>query len=178
MTVSPTEQQIPRLAVFLDLDQTLVMTQAIESLRTKRNWPKVYKALHTTHLPPGTNAFLEEVVTLATVGIVTNSPRTYAKRLLAHHGLTLPVLVAYHDVRNHKPNPDPILRAAEIVGIPVHRCIHVGDSETDVEASLRAGSITVAVGWGASDAISSDQVQLFARNWDEVLEFIRSKASR
>jgi HAD superfamily hydrolase (TIGR01509 family) len=167
----------PGLAVFLDLDQTLVMTQAIESLRKKRDWPSVYRALHKTYLPPGTKVFLQQVATLASVGVITNSPRLYANRLLAHHGLTLPVLVAYYDVKNHKPNPDPILKAAEMVGLPVHRCIHVGDSDTDIEASLRAGSITVAVEWGASDTISTKQVQLFARSWDEVLEFIRSRVA-
>jgi HAD superfamily hydrolase (TIGR01509 family) len=165
------------LAVFLDLDQTLVMTHAIESLRKKRDWPSVYQAFHKTHLPPGTKAFIRQLGTLAKVGVVTNSPRSYAVRLLTHHGLNVPVLVAYHDVKNHKPHPDPILKAAELVRLPIQRCIHVGDSVTDIEASVRAGSITIAVEWGSSDTISTEQVQFFARNWDEVLEFIRSTAA-
>lgn len=165
------------LALFLDLDQTLVITQAIEPLRQKRNWPAVYRAFDRTRLPPGTKAFLREAPRLATLGVITNSPRTYATRLLAYHSLDVRVLVAYHDVRNRKPNPDPIVRAAEIVGLPVERCIHVGDSETDIEASLRAGTITVAVGWGASATIRANGIQCFARNWDEVLEFVRSTAA-
>jgi HAD superfamily hydrolase (TIGR01549 family) len=168
----------PSVAVFLDLDQTLVITQAIESLRQKRNWSAVYRAFDKTHLPPGTKKFLEKAATLATVGVITNSPRSYATRLLAYHDLDVRVLVAYHDVRNHKPNPDPILRAAEIVGLPVDRCIHVGDSETDIEASVRAGSITVVVGWGALNKIAANHVNCFAGNWDEVLEFIRCAAAQ
>jgi HAD superfamily hydrolase (TIGR01549 family) len=164
----------PGLAVFLDLDQTLVITQAIEPLRKKGNWRAVYRAFDKTHLPPGTKAFLGEAATLATVGVITNSPRSYATRLLAYHDLDVRVLVAYHDVRSHKPNPEPILKAAEIVGLPVDRCIHVGDSATDIQASLRAGSITIAVEWGAADIIKMEHVQLFARNWDEVLGLIRS----
>jgi HAD superfamily hydrolase (TIGR01509 family) len=167
----------PSLAVFLDLDQTLVITQAIEPLRQRRNLPAVYRALDKTYLPPGTKAFLRDAAALATVGVVTNSPRSYATRLLAYYDLDVRVLVAYHDVRNHKPNPDPILKAAEIVGLPVDRCIHVGDSQTDIEASVRAGSITVAAGWGALNTDGSNHVDCFARNWDEVLEFIRSRAA-
>jgi HAD superfamily hydrolase (TIGR01549 family) len=163
------------LAVFLDLDQTLVITRAIEPLRQKRNWPAVYRAFDQTRLPPGTKAFLREASKLATVGIITNSPRSYATRLLAYHELDVRVLIAYHDVGNHKPHPDPILKAAGMVGLPVDRCVHVGDSETDIEASLRAGSITVAVSWGEAHTIHPNGVEFFARNWAEVLEFIRGR---
>jgi len=173
-----TTDDSPGLAVFLDLDQTLVITQAIEALRQKRNWPAVYRAFDQTRLPLGTKAFLREAAKLATLGVITNSPRSYATRLLAYHDLDVRVLVAYHDVRNHKPNSDPILKAAEMVGLPVDHCIHVGDSETDIEASLGAGSITVAVAWGAANPNHRKGVECFARNWEQVLEFIRGKCCR
>lgn len=165
------------LAIFLDLDQTLVITQEIETLRQRRDWAAACRAFDKTRLPPGTKAFLREAATLATLGVITSSPRPYATKLLAYHELNVRVLVAYHDVGKRKPHPDPILKAAEIVGLPVDHCIHIGDSEIDVEASLHAGSIAVAVGWGASATTRADGVQCFARNWDEVLQFIRCKAA-
>ena len=86
----------------------------------------------------------------------------YAERLLAHHNLDLKVLVGYRDVRNHKPHPEPILKGAELLGIPVENCIHVGDSATNIEASLRARAITVAVSWGSPNGQPQAGVQLWA----------------
>jgi HAD superfamily hydrolase (TIGR01549 family) len=163
--------------LLLDLDQTLVITQPLESLRNTarktRNWNPVYQAFHKTYLQPYTESFVAQVSQLATVGVVTNSPRPYAERLLAHHGLDLRVLVGYRDVRNHKPHPEPILRGAELLGIPVENCIHVGDSATDIEASLRARAITVGVAWGSPNGQPHAGVQLWAKTWEEVLQFIR-----
>jgi len=165
--------------VLLDLDQTLVITQPLESLRNTarrtRNWNPVYRAFDKTYLQPHTQSFVAQVSQLATVGVVTNSPRPYAERLLAHHNLDLRVLVGYRDVLNHKPHPEPILKGAELLGIPVENCFHVGDSATDIEASLRARAITVAVTWGSPNGQPHAGVQLLAKTWEEVLQFIRSR---
>jgi hypothetical protein len=64
--------------VLLDLDQTLVLTQALETLRRKRIWPQVYAAFDRTLLPPGTLAFLSQAGKLAKLGVVTSAPRPYA----------------------------------------------------------------------------------------------------
>ena len=60
--------------VLLDLSQTLVLTQALEALRKKRIWPRVYAAFDRTLLPAGTSAFLSEAGTLAKLGDVTSAP--------------------------------------------------------------------------------------------------------
>ena len=164
------------VGVLLDLDQTLVLTEAIEPLRRKREWPRVYQSFDRTTLPPRTKSFVQQITQIARVGVVTNSPRPYAERLLAYHDLDIPVLVAYRDVTNHKPHPEPLLLAAGLLEIPVKRCVHVGDSATDIEASVRAGAITVAVDWGTANAIIDLRVKLVARAWDDVLQFVRSKA--
>jgi hypothetical protein len=88
--------------VLLDLDQTLVLTGAMELLRRRRAWSRVYKSFDQTTLPPGTVRFLSKVGELAKLGVVTTSPRTYAERLLAYHGLKLPVLTT-------SPNESPTL---------------------------------------------------------------------
>jgi len=164
------------LGVLLDLDQTLVLTDAIEPLRRKRDWRSVYQSFEKTTLPPGTRSFIQQITRIANVGVVTNSPRSYAERLLAYHELDIPVLVAYRDVTNHKPHPEPLLLAAKRLEIPVHRCVHVGDSATDIEASVRAGAMTLAVSWGAARAIVDVRVELVAHSWDEVFQFVRSAA--
>lgn len=162
-------------AILLDLDQTLVLTDGIEPLRRARQWPTVYRSFDRTTLPAGTRAFLERAKDLAAVGVVTTSPRPYAERLLDYHELDIPVLVAYHDVSNRKPHPEPILKAAEILQVPVSRCIHVGDSESDADSSSRAGAITVVATWGAARKFTDNRVQAVCTGWNEVMQFVESR---
>lgn len=84
--------------ILLDLDQTLVITAELESLRRRRAWVKVYRAFPKTSLPPSTREFLRSAKDLGSLGVVTTSPRAYAERLLAYHALDLPVIIAYDKV--------------------------------------------------------------------------------
>jgi len=173
MKVVP-EMVSKKWGVLLDLDQTLVITASIEPLRRARAWLKVYKSFGETALPPETAKFIEKVSNIAKMGVVTTSPRPYAERLLAHHRLQLPVLVAYHDVTQRKPNPEPLLKAAARLELQPARCIHVGDQIADIEAAIRAGAIAVALSWDGflSKAEVSGNNAPFCANWDDVYEVI------
>ena len=111
--------------VFFDLDQTLVLTDELEYLRRKRAWNQIYECLFKTILPPGTQQFIGSVSKIATVGVITSSPRQYAEKVLQYHALDIPVLVAYHDTARRKPNPDPILKAAMDSGLHPFNCFFV-----------------------------------------------------
>src|SRR5436309_16097559 len=103
----------PLWAILLDLDETLVRTQAIEAYRKKPYWSIIHRYFDQTRLPMHTLPFLERIRPHFVLGIVTSSPRIYAERLIAYHRLSIPVLAAYHDTPGkHKPEPDPLLYAA------------------------------------------------------------------
>lgn len=42
-----------------------------------------------------------------------------------------------------KPCPDPVLRAAQQIGVPARACILIGDSPTDIEAARAAGAWSI-----------------------------------
>ena len=44
-----------------------------------------------------------------------------------------------------KPHPTPIRHAAQLLGVPVERCVMVGDTTVDVKSARRAGAWAVAV---------------------------------
>jgi HAD superfamily hydrolase (TIGR01549 family) len=163
-----------RWGVLLDLDQTLILTAAIEPLRRRRAWSEVYRSFGKTALPPGTPEFIAEMQRLATLGVVTTSPRSYAERLLSHHGLDIPVLVAYHDVSRRKPDPEPILKAAAKLGLEPARCIHVGDQPGDLTAAIRAGAIAIGLTWdGTLDTNTCEgPVEGCCSSWNEVYDLI------
>lgn len=47
-----------------------------------------------------------------------------------------------------KPAPDAALFAAARMGVPIERCVYVGDSEVDMESARAAGVSCVSVSWG------------------------------
>lgn len=57
-------------------------------------------------------------------------------------------VVTADDVQVHKPEPYPLLFAAERMGVDVTRCMYVGDSPHDVTSARRAGAVAVAALWG------------------------------
>jgi HAD superfamily hydrolase (TIGR01509 family) len=55
------------------------------------------------------------------------------------------VTVSGDDVARTKPEPDPYLRAAELLGVDPTRCVALEDSETGAASAVAAGCLTVVV---------------------------------
>jgi HAD superfamily hydrolase (TIGR01509 family) len=63
-----------------------------------------------------------------------------------------PAIVDASRVENAKPEPDLLLAAAAQLGVAPEDCWYVGDSAWDMMASVRAGTVSVAVTTGATSA--------------------------
>ena len=81
---------------------------------------------------------------------VTNKAGGSARRLLDAGGLSawLPQLVAGDSLPQRKPDARVLRHAADLLGVPVARLAHVGDSRTDVAAARNAGAVAWAVPYG------------------------------
>ncbi|MGD8243913.1 MAG: HAD family hydrolase [Anaerolineae bacterium] len=79
--------------------------------------------------------------------VVTTRGRDDAQAFLAQHNLgdLFQAVVTRESTRRLKPHPEPICRAARQLGIPVERCVMVGDTTMDVKSARRAGARAVAV---------------------------------
>jgi pyrophosphatase PpaX len=84
------------------------------------------------------------------LGIVTSKERRTAERGMALYGIDrlVSVLVSMDDTTNHKPHPEPLLRAMELMGASPERTIYVGDSVHDMKAGRAAGLRVAAALWG------------------------------
>lgn len=84
------------------------------------------------------------------MGIVTSKSRAVALMGIDRFSLMrfFETLVACDDVPIHKPEPYPLLHAAQQLGVEITRCAYVGDSPHDMAASIAAGSISIAATWG------------------------------
>lgn len=79
------------------------------------------------------------------VGIVTRSPRKYAKSLLAAYGYTYDCLIASLDTLRSKPAPDPLLKCAIKLKVKPENIVHIGDQKTDLQAGNNAGMMSLLI---------------------------------
>ncbi|MCY1018259.1 HAD-IA family hydrolase [Pyxidicoccus sp. MSG2] len=139
-------------AFLFDLDMTLLDTSALQDARKQQKWQFVAANLHlakpysfpngpTVHEVPGQLKAMGHPV-----GIVTSSPRPYAKALLKRFQVPYDALVAGTEVPA-KPNPDPIQKALKDLKVKPANAYYVGDAYEDFEASYRAGVRSIGAGW-------------------------------
>lgn len=137
--------------IIFDLDDTLVNTKGLAHLR-RHNWQECYR-----QIPMVTKLNIDLKVLLALkkrnfkIGIVTNSPRTYAEKILDFHKVPYDSLIAYHDTDRRKPHPDPMLKCAKLMGLQPVSCINIGDNINDMVAGLKANMHCIGVVWGESN---------------------------
>jgi pyrophosphatase PpaX len=84
------------------------------------------------------------------LGLVTAKRRATVE--LAFNALPLrhffETVVGGDETRGHKPDPEPLLLAAERMDVQPRECAYVGDSPFDIRAAKAAEMFAVAVTWG------------------------------
>jgi HAD superfamily hydrolase (TIGR01509 family) len=95
---------------------------------------------------PGARELLAEVAASGVPhALVTSSQREFADAVLAGTGFRFPVMVTGDDVTAHKPDPEPYLLAAKLLGVDPARCIALEDSPNGVASAGAAGCLVIAV---------------------------------
>ncbi|OPX84307.1 MAG: Pyrophosphatase PpaX [Pelotomaculum sp. PtaB.Bin104] len=104
-----------------------------------------------TRLYPGTLETLSFLKSQGLkMGIVTSKGRPVTLRSVAHTGLDrfMDVIVTAHDVLKHKPDPEPLMKALNVLDSKVGQAIFIGDSSFDILTGQNAGTMTLGVTWG------------------------------
>jgi len=108
-------------------------------------------------LIPGTEVIFKEIAaTGIKIGLVTSTPaqRMAVKMIpLSNAGLVhlLEVIVTADDVRHRKPSAEPLIQCSEKLGVPLEKCVYVGDTRVDIRAGKAANMGTVGVLTGFDD---------------------------
>lgn len=79
--------------------------------------------------------------------IATSSRHQAVDRHLSAHGLDgrFDAVVAHGDYTRGKPNPDPFLKAAELLDVAPAFCLALEDSHNGVRAASEAGMMTIMI---------------------------------
>lgn len=167
-------------AIVCDLDQTLVDTRTLKLFRSNRRWSEAYARIPTCTLVAGAREFLSNCSGIP-IAVVTNSPSKYAERVLAHFEIRFDVLVAFHDVRCRKPDPEPTLLALQKLGIPASNTWCIGDQPEDIISAKAAGVSTTIGILAASDTATellASTPSVVVANWTEVALLLSRSTGR
>jgi pyrophosphatase PpaX len=84
------------------------------------------------------------------LGIVSAKRKPTVERVFegAGIGAFFDVVVGSDDTERHKPDPEPLLKALELLDARPGEAAYVGDSPFDVAAARAAGVFAIAVAWG------------------------------
>jgi pyrophosphatase PpaX len=112
-----------------------------------------------------------------TLGIVTAKRRATADLAFARVplGHLFETVVGGDETARHKPDPDPLLLAAERLGVDPADCAYVGDSPFDIRAAHAAGMHAVAVTWGgihAREILEREAPDAIVDNATELLDVL------
>lgn len=81
------------------------------------------------------------------LGVVSTRSVAEAQTFLSELGVDgrIEAVVGRDSTWRIKPHPQPVLKAAEQLGVPAERCVMVGDTTVDMRAARRAGAWAVGV---------------------------------
>ncbi|WP_027359767.1 HAD-IA family hydrolase [Desulforegula conservatrix] len=134
--------------LLIDLDGTLVNTSEIDELRLERLWNKCKDNLHKTQIYNGISELLRRAKdNNIAIGVVTSSISNYAINVLNYHQIKYDILIAYHDVNNRKPHPEPYLLAVKKLNLDITKTIGIGDSADDAISLKCSGIFSYGAGW-------------------------------
>jgi len=113
------------------------------------------------------------------LAVVTSKSKASARRGLALCGFAelFETVVALDDCEQHKPAPEPALRALAALGRTAGSALMIGDSPHDLACGRAAGCATAAVGWGPfpSSHLRAERPDHWLERFDDLLELCATR---
>lgn len=93
------------------------------------------------------------------LAIVTTKFVQGAKEGLATFGLDhyFDAIIGLDSVVEHKPHPEGVLKALEVLGVSPEEAVFVGDNATDILAGHAANVISIGIGWSRKGTVSIEK---------------------
>ena len=102
-------------------------------------------------LYPGARETLESLAEQSiALAVISNKNESLCRSILEalHIDTFFKIICGGDTFEEMKPSPLPLLKAVELLAVPVNCSVMVGDSSNDIQAGIRAGIVTVGCSWG------------------------------
>jgi phosphoglycolate phosphatase len=92
-------------------------------------------------------------------GIVTNKPESLAVQLLKYFPRmnSCKVMIGGDTFKQRKPDPFPLIHAANVLDVAPEECLYIGDAQRDIEAANAANMVSILANYGYIE--DTDNVQ-------------------
>jgi phosphoglycolate phosphatase-like HAD superfamily hydrolase len=131
---------------------------------------------HHFRLVPGVQEMLSQLAKCYPLSVVSTRDDRSTRYFLDHYGLSpfFTAIITALTAEHTKPYPDPILLAAERMGVPPEACLMVGDTTVDIRAGKAAGAQTVGVlcGFGVERELRRRGADLILKSTPQVAEVL------
>jgi phosphoglycolate phosphatase len=110
------------------------------------------------------------------LSIITNKPEQFVAPIL--EGLGFGTLIEHYlggdSLPRKKPNPLPLLKMCELMGVGIDESVMVGDSKNDILAANACGmqSIGVTYGYNYAEDIRTYSPTVVIDNFEDILKFL------
>ncbi|TFY98441.1 HAD family hydrolase [Ramlibacter rhizophilus] len=95
------------------------------------------------------------------------------ERFLTHYGVRrhFSAVIGAQTTRRLKPHPEPLLHAAEVMGVAPSACLMIGDTRVDIDTGVAAGAQTVGVlcGFGREEELREAGADLILPTTSDLL---------
>jgi len=152
----------PLIGLPLDIMFVKLGVEQEEAMAYVKAYKEHYKTIHTqkTTLIPNAREAIEFAHGYARLGIVTTKTSEYSRVLLEHFDLMkyFDVLIGREDVEHPKPDPEPVLKALNALGLRFGQVAYfIGDTDVDMLAAEEAeiGCVGVLSGYMSKEELSS-----------------------
>lgn len=177
------------LAKGLSLRQILenVFTSPIDNVTYSMCREKILTLFRVAELEkikpfPGTEELFRYLMTAGIkIGIATGRTSSAEDEMLRFKKLGLyryiSAIVTSQEIEHRKPAPDAIIECAKRMGIPIDKCIVVGDTESDIIAAKSAGAIAIAVTTGHEDeqTLLKARPEIVLKSMIELLSYLKKR---
>lgn len=82
------------------------------------------------------------------------------------------VFITASDTENHKPHPEPIQKAIDLLAVEKSETIYIGDSLYDMKSAKACGVKFAVANWGALDLALFTEADYFLENPADLLKLI------
>ena len=124
---------------------------------TIQEFIREYKRQYPPHMAAGARLIQNARETMEKISgagypicLITSERRANAQFILDRLGLApfIPNLISRDDAEKFKPDPEPLLKAMKLLGLPPEACVYIGESPFDIEAGVASGAFVVGVASG------------------------------
>src|SRR3989344_3857337 len=153
---------------------TLLDSKNIDVAQLREERDNLYAQMLNKEVPviDGVLDTLEALHGTLPMGVVTSSQRVHFDQIMFSSGIKeyFDFFITAEDVANHKPHPEPYLKALMVTGFEATECLAIEDTERGVTAAKAAGITCFAVPTILSKANDFSKADKVLENIRELVE--------